>query len=720
MTAPTIRLIFGVHSHQPIGNLDEVFRKALSTAYDPFLDVLERHPGVRIALHYSGCLYEWLEAHAPGHLDRIGRLARAGRLELLGGAFYEPILPLIPPGDRVGQIRLQSRYMKDRFGAAPRGIWLAERVWDPALPETLERAGVEFTLLDDAHFLGAMDDDPVGGYYATEHLGSSVLLFPISEKLRYLIPFREPEETIDHLRAMASQAAAEGKPEPVAAIVDDGEKFGLWPETAAWVYGTAGKAGWLERFFTLLEENVSWLRCATFGEALDTQPPRGRVFLPPGSYFEMGEWVLPVSRGRQFAALVAGSRQRGAWEAERPFLRGGYFAGFLSKYDETWLTARRAQALSGRLDTHSPDEAAAARDGSPGSARRDLWRAMCNCGWWHGIFGGLYLPHIRRAVGEHLCRAEKQLDHSGAAAAPDRSMISIVSGDLALLVEPSRGGAIRSLDLRARDFPLGSTLTRRYEIYHQDVLRAGAADAGGSGHESIHDRAVSATDEMRALVVADDRTRASAVDRFFGAGVTVQDLVSARPVDLGDFAGGAYTAALLDDDDGAGVRLARQGWIGGQARPGGARIDLRKVVRAAGSRGALEIAWDLSWLQSPPPRGVRFACELNLALIEKTGRIVMGGDARSSAARALSDAWEAPPVQELRVEEDHARFALEIRIAPAAAIWHYPVRTVSRSEEGFEANYQGSALLFVWGGTPDDGEQVPGACRLVMDVTLRD
>ena len=44
----SINLIFGCHSHQPVGNFDFVFAQAYDKAYVPFIDVLERFPAVRV------------------------------------------------------------------------------------------------------------------------------------------------------------------------------------------------------------------------------------------------------------------------------------------------------------------------------------------------------------------------------------------------------------------------------------------------------------------------------------------------------------------------------------------------------------------------------------------------------------------------------------------------------------------------------------------------
>ncbi|MGH9866999.1 MAG: alpha-amylase/4-alpha-glucanotransferase domain-containing protein [Candidatus Polarisedimenticolia bacterium] len=704
-----VRLIFGVHSHQPVGNLDEVFTRALNDAYDPFLSALERHPSVSMVFHYSGCLLEWLDRHAPAHLDRLAVLARAGQIEMLTGGFYEPILPLIPPGDRVGQIRLMTRHLKERFGAEARGMWLAERIWEPTLPGTLAEAGVDFTILDDYHFLASMDTDPVGGYYVTEDQGKVTRLFPISERLRYLIPFREPEEAIEHLRQLGAEAQPGGR-EVVAVIVDDGEKFGMWPGTQAWVYGADGQPGWLDSFMGLLEDNASWLKTTTFQQVMREVDPRGRVYLPPGSYMEMGGWSLPTRRGREFAAATQQAKERPEWERDRPFLRGGFFRNFMAKYPESFLMLRRAQLLSAEMD-HAAQAAEQARAGYPDPARRELWRAMCNCSYWHGIFGGLYLPHIRRSVGTHLCRARRLLDE--ATGAPEvrcrpvdvdvdgRDEIEIHTPQLGLLVEPAAGGALSVVDLKQGDIPLGFTLTRRIEVYHADMLSASDRSGHGEGRRSIHEIEVGASDEMKALVVADDRLRASAVDRFLSAGATPHDLARGLPLERGDFFNGRYDVRAVESPPAPGrgaarVVMERAGRVDG--RP----VTLTKSIAAEGGR--LELGWRFG---SPPPEGVLFAVELNLALIESTGRLRLG-----ERVVPLSDTVELQDVERLVIEDDHLHVLLSLNPLPSAAVWHYPVRTVSRSERGYEANYQGSALLIVWGAA----SAVPRAATIVLEA----
>ena len=190
-----MKLVLGVHNHQPVGNFDHVIADIYRRSYLPFLETVERHPAFRFCLHITGPLLEWLQRHRPDYLERVALLVRDGRVELLGGGFYEPILVAIPESDRQGQIRMMREWLARHLGAEPAGVWLAERVWEPQLAGSLARAGVRFALLDDYHFVqaGLSPAALEAGPLLTDDLGAEVALLPISERLRYLIPFADPE-----------------------------------------------------------------------------------------------------------------------------------------------------------------------------------------------------------------------------------------------------------------------------------------------------------------------------------------------------------------------------------------------------------------------------------------------------------------------------------------------------------------------------------------------
>src|SRR3989339_1968954 len=147
-----INLILAIHNHQPIGNFDHVISEACDKAYKPFLDILEKYPSLKVSIHFSGCLLEWIEINKPDMIAQIKHLVDRNQIELMGGGFYEPIMVMLPERDRVGQIERYADYLQKHFKHKIRGMWVPERVWEQNLTKTFADANMEYTVLDDSHF----------------------------------------------------------------------------------------------------------------------------------------------------------------------------------------------------------------------------------------------------------------------------------------------------------------------------------------------------------------------------------------------------------------------------------------------------------------------------------------------------------------------------------------------------------------------------------------
>ena len=320
-----ISLALTLHNHQPVGNFGWVIAETYDRAYLPMLEALERHPGVRLALHYSGPLLDWIAAERPDFIERLGRLVHRGQIEIVGGGWYEPVLAALPERDRVGQLVRMADELERLFGTRPRGAWLAERVWEPDLPTSLVTAGYGWTVLDDAHFrAAAIPEEGLWGPYTTDDQGRVLTVFGTEQGLRYRIPFAEVDDVIGYLRDHATEAG-----DRVGTMGDDGEKFGGWPKTFEHCWG---KTAWVDEFFTALEANRDWLTTVTPSAWLDGHGPIGRVYLPTGSYAEMGEWALPADEALAFARAVKEAKAAGRPEAR--WLRGAIWRNFQVKYRE--------------------------------------------------------------------------------------------------------------------------------------------------------------------------------------------------------------------------------------------------------------------------------------------------------------------------------------------------------------------------------------------------
>jgi len=399
---PAVRLVFVLHDHQPVGNFDGVIEQAYRDSYLPLLELLERHPGIRLALHTSGPLAEWFDRHHPDYLDRVARLVAERQIEIVGGAFYEPVLAMLPARDRIGQIRLSTDWLERRFRTKVTGMWVAERVWDPGMTRDIAAAGIEWTILDDSHFKAAgLPDEQLDRHWLTEGDGATLAVFPVSEHLRYVIPFAAPQATIDHLRFLASRRHG-----ALAVFGDDGEKFGVWPDTRK----TCFEDGWLETFFGLLEANADWIQMCLPSEIIREVPPAGTVWLPECSYREMTEWVLPPEKQLACVEARVAAGNDPAFAKVAAFLRGGTWRNFRMRYPEANEMYARMLVVSDRLERlrrgGAADEAALA------DATLSLYRGQCNCAYWHGAFGGIYLPHLRNAIYRQLIAADKAADRA--------------------------------------------------------------------------------------------------------------------------------------------------------------------------------------------------------------------------------------------------------------------------------------------------------------------
>ncbi|MDD3643357.1 MAG: DUF1925 domain-containing protein, partial [Candidatus Krumholzibacteria bacterium] len=334
-----VTFILGIHNHQPVGNFDHVIEEAWDKAYRPFMEVMSRHPDMPFSLHCSGILWDWFAGRHPEYLDDVARMTAAGRLEIMSGGYYEPILTVIPERDRRGQLEMMRSFVAGRFGSAPRGCWLTERIWDPHLPATLAGAGLEYVVVDDSHFKSTgFAAERMRGYFNTEENDSYVRVFPIDKRLRYLIPFHEPEEVIEYLRGVSREP---GGGRRIAVLADDGEKFGLWTGTWDLCY----RRGWLDRFLDLIRSNSDWITVSTFSRVIDETPPRGIVYLPTASYSEMMEWALPLRAQESYRAAKEALSRGGTVPEPAESLRGGFWRNFLVKYEESnWMHKRMLRA----------------------------------------------------------------------------------------------------------------------------------------------------------------------------------------------------------------------------------------------------------------------------------------------------------------------------------------------------------------------------------------
>jgi len=675
-------LVLLIHAHQPVGNFDDVIEHAYERSYLPFVQLLLRHPFFRVGLHYSGGLLEWIEKAHPEYFQSLKTLVQRGQVELVGGGFYEPVLIAIPKEDAREQIERLADYITRQFGQRPSGAWLAERVWEPQLPSLLASADVEYTLVDDNHFLNAgFDPGELFGTFVAEDQGAMVRLIAGLKALRYLIPYRAPEEIIGFCRD-----AARERPGGMAAMGDDMEKFGVWPGT----YDHCYTDGWLERFAAALETNQDWLGTLPPGDAVASRPALGRADLPTCSYSEMMEWALPTSARVRLQSI---EREFASREDVHTFVRGGFWRNFLTKYPESNLMQKKMMLVSRKLralETKFKGNAESRKQLE--EAKTELLRGQSNDAYWHGIFGGLYAPHLRNAVWGPLVRAEAIVDaasHRGKTFAEverfdfdcdGHEEIYVTTERAAALFSPDDGGTVAAMDFRPAGVTLINSLMRRPEAYH---ARLGQTNAGEGSVASIHDQVHSKEPGLEKLLRYDRWARHSFRLLLFPPERSQEDYEKLRLGENEAIAAGAYevgeaTAAKVN----LTTETADGAWKAGKTFSFSAPEKSFRIVCDV----AVEYAGKL-----PVTMDVGLELVVNFLAPDAPDRYIEVGGKRNPMR------WSgAAPASELRLVDEWQKVSVTVQAEGARDYWVAPVETISESEEGFERVYQGSQVLAVW------------------------
>jgi hypothetical protein len=689
-------LVLLIHAHQPVGNFDAVLEQTYQRSYLPFVECLSRHPGVRLGLHYTGPLLEWCEQHHPEYFQQLLQLVAREQVELVGGGFYEPILVSIPPEDQLRQIRMMQEYLTQRFGREPEGAWLAERVWEPQVPYALASAGVRYTLADDVHFVAAgFELDQLHGDYVAEDRAQTVRVFPGLRALRYILPFRPVEEAIAFLRESAARHSG-----GMAAMGDDCEKFGAWPGT----YDLCYRDGWLDRFFAALENSGDWLAMKPPGEYIREHRPLGRADLPTASYSEMMEWALPTKARRAFQAV---NHEFGGRPDVQRFLRGGPWRGFFSKYPESNLLHKKMLRVSIMHRSLAAERMGAEKRAKLEQAQKYLLRAQCNDAYWHGVFGGIYAPHLRTEIWRELVRAETLLDDLARGRgnelrieqtdfdADGSEELYVTTRDMSALLRPTDGGTVMALDFRPSSVTLVNSIQRRPETYHRRLREASSGSSGQVG--SIHDQIRSKETGLERFLRYDRWPRNAFRLLFFSSDKTFKDYQELTLDENPALAGGQYRILETAPDS---VSLACDAPFPDRGHDGGPPNMIRCTKRFAFAAERAGYRIDCTSTLSLPEGQVRFArvgveMVLNFLAPREPDRYFEIASKRQPLgwSGAVSAAENGP---RLRVVDEWQNVAATIEAPAAREFWIAPIETISESEEGFERVYQGSQILVVW------------------------
>lgn len=702
--------------------MDQRFENAV----EPVIRALETCDRLSLVVHIAGRLLEHAVAHRPSLLGRISALSQQGRLELLGGAFFSPVLGSIPERDAVGQVRFMANWLKRNLNASQQGAWLSLRAWDPTLPGVLSQAGVKYTLVDDAHFFGAgLRPGLVHGHFVNHRAGNSVSVFPIDRRLTKVLQFASMRRAQEILEAANQEHQSAG--EQVGVVAFDGD--------------TLVESGRLHEMLELFSDQSHWLKTITLARAFETFPTRGPVNLLTGADPDLAEWACTAEARERRRYLQFRLDEAHVWGMVQHHVDRVLFDNFLIKYSEANHLHKRMLATSEMIDRLRKilsDRQIAKRVSKTDSQARKvleracdaLWRAQSHAVYWHKGKGhaGVYDPVLRIATTRRLMQAQRMAEKAlgdpakGGWYGVGRDYDSdgnpealVMTADLSAVVHAAEGGTLWELDLRRKQIPLHTALSPMEEPYDDELVGNEVVLVDATLPRSEGRRSMPKTSpggpprrnrELERRRV--DRVRRGAFqDHILGPETTLETYAHRQFRDLGDFADGRFKLARVSEpempDSPYGVvQVVRSGVAKDVGRTMLLRInkefhfDLqrpRMIVKHSivnRSRDTVTLWHGLEWTFGLPSGE-----ELNLWATAFEGN-------EERTYQLVDGAQDLGTVTWLEIKDTETDLAIVIATPDPVRAWWTPVTSVFETEDGWQETVQGQTLLLhreleIWG-----------------------
>ena len=183
MSTGSVPVVFILHAYQPVTQKREILERIITNCYFPFFERLLENKNIRITLNISGCLLEKLAVDYPDVLTLIEKAILSSQIELMGSAFYHPILPLISIENQKYQIGKQKEFIQNILGLNTRVFFPPElAISEDIIPQIIEKKYEIMVVPDNTYY------QLNGGNYFLEN-GKSILTIKRDKEISNKISF---------------------------------------------------------------------------------------------------------------------------------------------------------------------------------------------------------------------------------------------------------------------------------------------------------------------------------------------------------------------------------------------------------------------------------------------------------------------------------------------------------------------------------------------------
>jgi alpha-amylase len=720
--ASTLHLLLVIDHRLPFGSSPEVFEAANARAWQPLAQELFRASGVRVALHYSGAVLDWLETNNYALLTNVREMVGRGQVEVVGGPRHDTVIHSVPSRDIQGQIKEHSKNIERLCGQRPRGLILPKGAWDPVIPRTLARTDMAYALLDQ-RLVQAGGHSAIDGWCITEREGQSMALFPTDERMRLFFPWGSPKQLFIELHKRMNSG------QELLSVVIPALWLGMVPgsQRRCW------EKRWVLALLRGLRSQSAWLKTVLPTGFLERQRPAARVYPCAGVPSEVSLSGMPEDAGILYESLQH-TLSRGddpvLNDASR-WLLGAPWDAVLTRND----AANRLHKYSLRV---SNQVARLQKRVERSLLPRDEWDALREQLYqgqgadYLDSRGGLRDARLRHFAWQALttadCHARRLLGRLDRlqfklmdVESEGEDAVEVVSPSYRVLIRPNAGGSISALQIWGMG-NLVNTFARQRETWFRSLEQSTrlpalvqsedsespgvVIDADPTDVSELHDGSTPqpwpALPELPpleglsdAMLTRDKHRRLLFQDHFLSPQTTLANLVLGQYPEVGDFMDAPYQLirAEREDQDDVVVTLAKDGLVSVGKHQRLVRIDKRYHFRAASD--SIHLEYQISNRYQEPIQ-TRFAVELNINLdgqINSQRFMLMGSDRRRIGMKRVGSRGD---VKQMSVVWEDLKFRLQISSSIPAEAFFFPVFSPIRHPYGYLHGYQNTCIFLVW------------------------
>lgn len=139
---------------------------------------------IRFSLFLPGCIADSWNRRNIAEVLEMRKAIHEGKLEILGGGFYDPMLPLFPTDLQKLQLRKLSVLLEKVFRTEPVGYFNSSMAWEIAMTEVLAKQGFRYTLVSERSLQETLGlATRVTGWFTTEDRDSVMQLLPVAQDM---------------------------------------------------------------------------------------------------------------------------------------------------------------------------------------------------------------------------------------------------------------------------------------------------------------------------------------------------------------------------------------------------------------------------------------------------------------------------------------------------------------------------------------------------------